>query len=113
MIAPSIFCDVNGDYRGADGQIHKGEGHTTYTTYSLWDTYRAAMPLMSIIQKERMTDIVNTMINICDEQGRLPVWHLWGNGVRSCRMTGRRARGCSSSLPILHGLSARKTSPRV
>ena len=78
MIAPSIFCDVNGDYRGADGQVHKGEGHTTYTTYSLWDTYRAAMPLMSIIQKERMTDIVNTMINICDEQGRLPVWHLWG-----------------------------------
>ena len=78
MIAPSVFCDVNGDYRGADGQIHKGEGHTTYTTYSLWDTYRAAMPLMSIIQKERMTDIINTMINICDEQGRLPVWHLWG-----------------------------------
>lgn len=78
MIAPSVFCDANGDYRGADGQIHKGEGHTTYTTYSLWDTYRAAMPLMSIIQKERMTDIINTMINICDEQGRLPVWHLWG-----------------------------------
>ena len=78
MIAPSEFCDVNGDYRGADKQIHKGNGHTTYTTYSLWDTYRAAMPLMSIIQKERMTDIVNTMINICDEQGRLPVWHLWG-----------------------------------
>lgn len=78
MIAPSLFCDVNGDYRGADGEIHKGNDHTTYTTYSLWDTYRAAMPLMSIIQKERMTDIVNTMINICDEQGRLPVWHLWG-----------------------------------
>ena len=78
MIAPSVFCDVNGDYRGADGQIHKGEGHTTYTTYSLWDTYRAAMPLLSILQKERMTDIVNTMLNICDEQGRLPVWHLWG-----------------------------------
>ncbi len=78
MIAPSVFCDVSGDYRGADGQVHKGEGHTTYTTYSLWDTYRAAMPLLSILQKERMTDIVNTMLNICDEQGRLPVWHLWG-----------------------------------
>ncbi|MBR4994502.1 MAG: GH92 family glycosyl hydrolase [Alistipes sp.] len=78
MIAPSEYCDVNGDYYGPDKQIHKGNGHTTYTTYSLWDTYRAAMPLMSIIQKERMTDIINTMLNIYDEQGILPVWHLWG-----------------------------------
>ena len=78
MIAPSEFCDVNGDYRGADGETRPNPGHKTYTTYSLWDTYRAAMPLLTIIQQERMSDMVNTMLNICDEQGRLPVWHLWG-----------------------------------
>ena len=78
MVAPSEFCDVNGDYRGADGQMHKNPGYTTYTTYSLWDTYRAAMPLMTIMHPERMTDMVNTMLAINDEQGRLPVWHLWG-----------------------------------
>ncbi|MBO5893679.1 MAG: GH92 family glycosyl hydrolase [Alistipes sp.] len=78
MIAPSEFCDVDGTYRGADARIYPNPGHKTYTTYSLWDTYRAAMPLLTILQPERMSDMVNTMLNICDEQGRLPVWHLWG-----------------------------------
>ena len=79
MVAPSEFCDVDGKYRGADGEVHTNPGHTTYTTYSLWDTYRAAMPLYSIMQPERMNGIINSMLNIFDEQGRLPVWHLWGN----------------------------------
>lgn len=78
MIAPSEFCDVNGDYRGADGVVVKGHPRSTYTTYSLWDTYRAAMPLLSIIQPERYADMINTMVDIFDKQGRLPVWHLWG-----------------------------------
>ncbi len=79
MIAPSEFCDANGDYRGADGQVHRNPGHKTYTTFSLWDTYRAAMPLMTILHPEKMPAMINTMLNIADEQGRLPVWHLWGN----------------------------------
>ncbi len=79
MIAPSEFSDVSGDWRGSDGEIHKGDGSVKYTTYSLWDTYRSEMPLLSILQPERYADMVNTMIDICDEQGRLPVWHLWGN----------------------------------
>lgn len=79
MVAPSEFCDVDGKYRGADGEVHPNPGHTTYTTYSLWDTYRAAMPLYSIMHPEKMNGIVNSMLNIFDEQGRLPVWHLWGN----------------------------------
>ncbi len=79
MVAPSEFCDANGDYRGADGQVHQNPGYTTYTTFSLWDTYRTAMPLMTILHPERMPDIINTMLAIADEQGRLPVWHLWGN----------------------------------
>lgn len=79
MIAPSEFCDVDGSYRGADGKVHPNPGHTSYTTYSLWDTYRAQMPLLSILHPEKMTGIINTMLNTFDEQGRLPVWHLWGN----------------------------------
>ncbi len=79
MVAPSLFCDVNGDYRGADGEVHRGASHMTRTTFSLWDTYRAQMPLMTLMHREKMPDIINTMLAICDEQGRLPVWHLWGN----------------------------------
>ena len=79
MIAPSVFCDVNGDYYGSDHEIHRNAGFTNYTTFSLWDTYRAAMPLMTVLHPERMPDIVQTMLHIADEQGRLPVWHLWGN----------------------------------
>lgn len=79
MIAPSVFCDVNGDYYGADQKMHKGEGFVNYTTFSLWDTYRAAHPLMTIIHPEKMSDIINTMLNIYRQQGKLPVWHLVGN----------------------------------
>lgn len=78
MIAPSTFCDIDGSYRGADGKIYKDPGHSTYTTFSLWDTYRAAMPLYSIFQSERYMEFVNTMLDICDRQGKLPVWHLMG-----------------------------------
>lgn len=90
MIAPSLFCDVDGSYYGADHQIHtrsacddgagtSGSGtFTNYTTFSLWDTYRAAMPLMSIIHQEKMPDMINTMLNIYLQQGKLPVWHLTG-----------------------------------
>ena len=79
MVAPSEFCDADGSYRGADGRVHENPGYKTHTTFSLWDTYRAAMPLMTILHPERMPDIINTMLAIADEQGRLPVWHLWGN----------------------------------
>lgn len=77
-IAPSLFSDVDGTYRGADQEIHQNPGHDTYTTFSLWDTYRAKLPLMTITHPERMDDVINTMINLCDEQGFLPIWHLWG-----------------------------------
>ncbi|MBD5347546.1 MAG: glycoside hydrolase family 92 protein [Bacteroides sp.] len=79
MIAPSVYQDADGKYYGADGKIHQADGHTNYTTFSLWDTYRAAMPLMGIINPEKSADMVNTMLDICDQQGRLPVWHFWGN----------------------------------
>lgn len=78
MMAPALFSDVDGKYRGADGNIyHSSTPH--YTNFSLWDTYRAKQPLMTIIQPERAGLFVASMIDICDRQGDLPVWHLWGN----------------------------------
>ena len=77
MTAPSLFCDVDGKYRGSDGEVHQGD-YVNYTTFSLWDTYRAAHPLMTLIHQDRQEDIATTMLNIWREQGKLPVWHLMG-----------------------------------
>lgn len=77
MIAPSVFCDANGDYRGADGRIHRA-GYTTYSTFSLWDAYRAAYPLMTLVCPDMQSDLANTFMGIFREQGKLPVWHLAG-----------------------------------
>ena len=78
MIAPSAFCDVDGQYRGSDDVVRQGD-FQNYTTFSLWDTYRAAMPLMTLLHPEKMNDMVATMYHIYKEQGDLPVWHLMGN----------------------------------
>ena len=89
MIAPSLFDDVNGDYRGADGKNYTDPGYDTYTTFSLWDTYRAAHPLLTLVQPNRVNDMVNTMLAIYDQQGKLPVWHLHGNETNT--MVGNHA----------------------
>lgn len=78
MVAPSEFCDVNGDYRGSDAEIYTAAPFKNYTTFSLWDTYRAAQPLMTILHPEMMPDIAQTMLHIYRQQGKLPVWHLMG-----------------------------------
>jgi predicted alpha-1,2-mannosidase len=79
MIAPSVFNDVNGDYLGTDKKVYKNAPFTNYTTFSLWDTYRAAQPLLTLINAEKAGDVVNTFLAIYQQQGRLPVWHLMGN----------------------------------
>jgi predicted alpha-1,2-mannosidase len=79
LIAPSIFNDHNGDYWGTDKQVHKNPGFTNLTTFSLWDTYRAAHPLFTILQPERVNDMINSMLAIYQQQGKLPVWHLMAN----------------------------------
>lgn len=77
-IHPSLFNDVNGDYQGADNQVYRKAGFDNYTVLSLWDTYRAAHPLFTITQPDRVDDFINTMLAIYDEQGFLPIWHLYG-----------------------------------
>jgi predicted alpha-1,2-mannosidase len=79
MVAPQIWCDVTGDYMGADFKVHRGADYTTLTTWSLWDTYRAAHPLATIIMPDRMRDYAKTMLAIYREWGELPVWHLVSN----------------------------------
>lgn len=79
LFAPMTFSDVNGDYRGADGKVREGSKTPIYTVFSLWDTYRAAHPLYSLIAPEMQPGLVNTFLNIYKEQGKLPVWHLHGN----------------------------------
>jgi predicted alpha-1,2-mannosidase len=79
MIAPSTFNDVNNDYRGTDQKVYKNASFKNLTTFSLWDTYRAAHPLFTLTQPERVNDMINSMLAIYQQQGKLPVWHLMGN----------------------------------
>lgn len=78
MTSCSKFNDVDREYRGADGKVHKAD-FTNYTTLSLWDTYRAAHPLMTVAFPEMQRDFAQTFLNIYKQQGRLPVWHLMGS----------------------------------
>lgn len=79
MIAPNVYTDVNGDYRGTDLKVHKAEGFTNYSVFSLWDTHRAQHPLQTIINKQRTTDWINTFLAQYKAGGMLPVWELSGN----------------------------------
>ena len=109
MIHPSLFSDVDGQYRGTDGKVHPLRSEDTrvlmsakredrsrrrsgdvedksvlapssqYTVFSLWDTFRAAHPLYTIIDQKRTVDFINTFIRMYEQGGRLPVWELWGN----------------------------------
>ena len=78
MTSCSKFNDVDCEYRGADGKVHKAD-FTNYTTLSLWDTYRAAHPLMTVAFPEMQRDFAQTFLNIYKQQGCLPVWHLMGS----------------------------------
>lgn len=80
FLNPNIFNDVDGRYRGRDNKIHQlNEGETQYTVFSLWDTYRGAHPLFTIVQQERTADFIKTFQRQFDEGGDLPVWELAGN----------------------------------
>ena len=78
MIAPTIYSDVDGAYFGPDGQTHAGEGHTNYSTFSLWDTYRAAHPLFTYTQPDRANDMIKGFLKFYEQHGALPLWNLYG-----------------------------------
>lgn len=77
MLAPTTYCDVDGQYRGPDDQVHIGS-FTNYCTFSLWDTFRAEHPLFTITQPKRIPDMVNSLMSFQEQGGLLPVWTLQG-----------------------------------
>ena len=92
MLAPMMYCDVNGEYRGIDDLIYKTD-RKNYSTFSLWDTYRALHPLMTITHDDMVDDMMNSMLSIYDQQGKLPIWTLMGGETNT--MVGH------SSVPVL------------
>jgi len=79
FIAPNLFSDVDGRYRGMDGQIHEDIERSHYTVFSLWDTYRATHPLFTLVERKRTGDFIATFLAQYQQGGRLPVWELGAN----------------------------------
>lgn len=79
MLAPTIFGDVDGSYLGADRKIHQAENWTNYSTFSLWDTYRASHPLFTLTDPDRVNDMIKSFIAFYEQHGRLPVWNIYGS----------------------------------
>ena len=81
FINPTTYQDVNGEYKGLDQGVHKADGFTNYTTFSLWDTYRALHPFFNILQPSRSNDMVKSMITHYDQSAykMLPVWSHYAN----------------------------------
>ncbi|MDR1403793.1 MAG: GH92 family glycosyl hydrolase [Tannerellaceae bacterium] len=78
-VSPNVFSDADGRYRGMDQKIHTDKGFTNYTVFSLWDTFRAFHPLLTVIDPERDTDFIRALLTKYDEGGILPKWELAAN----------------------------------
>ena len=80
-LGPVLFNDVNGDYRGPDKKNHPGTAFQNYTTFSLWDTFRAQAPLLTLTEPSRISDMMNSLLMFEAQRGQneMPVWTLWGN----------------------------------
>jgi predicted alpha-1,2-mannosidase len=79
MVAPALFSDQNGQFKGLKGIPQEADGYNRYTVFSLWDTYRALHPLFTLTQRSRVNDMVKTMLDHYNQCGILPVWELEGN----------------------------------
>ncbi|MES2277972.1 MAG: GH92 family glycosyl hydrolase [Bacteroidota bacterium] len=93
MLAPNVYNDVDGQYRGMDQKVHTANGFNYYTIFSLWDTYRAEHPLLSLIDKKRTLDFIKTFLAMYDDGGLLPVWPV-GSSETYC-MVGNH------SIPVI------------
>ncbi len=83
FIAPTLYCDVNKEFRGHDDKVYTADTWTNYSTFSLWDTYRTLNPMFTVIKPQYVSDMVNSMLSIFDQQGKLPIWPLVG-GETEC-----------------------------
>lgn len=106
MIDPALFNDHNGDYRGADKKVYHAN-YDVYTAFSMWDTYRAENPLLILTQPKRVSDMVNTMIAISAQQGRLPMWHLMANETGTMVGIASRQVVAEAYLKGIKGFSAK------
>jgi predicted alpha-1,2-mannosidase len=81
FLSPTVYMDMNGEYKGLDQNVHKAKSFTNYTTFSLWDTYRALLPLFNIIQPKRNGDMINSMLAHFGQSAEhmLPVWSHYAN----------------------------------
>jgi predicted alpha-1,2-mannosidase len=79
FIAPNTFSDVDGNYRGIDGSVYQVDGFTYYSTFSLWDTFRAAHPLFTLLVPERVDGFVKSMLALFKQNAQLPMWGLWND----------------------------------
>ncbi|MBX9186703.1 glycoside hydrolase family 92 protein [Bacteroides sp. K03] len=79
LLAPCLYNDVNGEYLGSDKKVHTTQDFSNYTVMSLWDTFRAQNPLLTLITPDKTNDIINSMLAQYDEYGLLPVWSLWSS----------------------------------
>lgn len=93
QVAPVTYSDKNGQYRREDDQIVTAKDHTAYSTLSLWDTFRAENPLLTLLAPDKASDIVNSMLAYYDTKKILPVWTLYGNETNT--MTGYH------SIPVI------------
>ncbi len=92
-LAPNLFMDVDGRFRGVDHQVHRAMDFTNYTVFSLWDVFRAQMPLLTITEPKRMNDFIKTFLEMYRISGRLPRWEI--QGTLSGHMIGYHA------LPVI------------
>lgn len=79
FLAPNLFVDADGRYLGRDLAVHRAAGFDVYTVFSLWDTFRSAHPLYTLVDRKRTADFVNTFVAQWEQGGALPVWELWAN----------------------------------
>lgn len=108
-LAPTLFDDTDGSYPGPDGKLHRTEGgHRNYGTFSLWDTFRAAHPLYALLFPDRAADMARSIMDFAEQNGRLPVWNLWGS--ETDMMIGYHAASvlCEAALKGLPGIDARR-----
>ncbi len=83
LLNPNLFMDIDGQYRGADQKNHQADDFVNYTVFSLWDTFRAAHPLLTIIEPKRTLDFIRTLLDFYEKGGKLPMWELAGNDTGS------------------------------